>query len=117
MQGVSTLRDRGARERIHVVWVAALTFAYPAIAPCQDGLAPEILSPASPAVQISGDLSASYSYQVSGSADGRLPDHDMVQRLALVATTPRSNRLEFHFLGALEEDLDGGSAITGFFPY
>ena len=62
------------------------------------------------------NTSVSYELRSTISDAQRYYDNDFFQDLQLGITMPQNNLFEFHFLGSLREDIDGGSDLIYFSP-
>ena len=69
-----------------------------------------------PFTSMSGYLSLRYRYRTAILSDTRTSDQDAFTDLRFDVTRPKDNRYEFHFLGSVRSDLDGGQDGTGFSP-
>ncbi|MCF6335228.1 MAG: hypothetical protein L3J12_05775 [Spirochaetales bacterium] len=61
--------------------------------------------------------SVRYLFRSARTNTKRYYDNDLFQDLQLSITMPGYKMFEFHFLGSVREDLDGGSDQTDFFPF
>jgi len=106
---------------LHALFVVALTLLVlsPSFAvepaPVVPAFPSASISP-DPATAVNGYLSARYVYRSAPYSGGKTSDQDVFGDLRLDVTRPKDNRYEFHFLGSVRSDLDGGQDGSGFSP-
>ena len=68
--------------------------------------------PEEPSIAFTGYLNARYSFRTAQTSSGDIArDQDAYAELRIDATTPKTGRYEFHFMGSSRKDLDGNRDI------
>jgi hypothetical protein len=73
--------------------------------------------PEESSIAVTGYLNARYSFRTAQTTSGDVVrDQDAYAELRIDATTPKTGRYEFHFMGSARKDLDGNRDLHTYYP-